>query len=305
LIEKRGHTATIVSSGREALAALERDSFDVVLMDVQMPEMDGFEATALLAMADESAKPFDLLLVDAYMPETDGFTLVEQIRQRGSSPRTEVVMLTSAGQRGDAARFRELGVAAYLTKPVTESELLDAILTVLGAKAEKPEPPVLITRHSLREGQHKLRILLAEDNAVNQRLAGRLIEKRGHTATIVSSGREALAALERDSFDVVLMDVQMPEMDGFEATAEIRKREKATGKHVPIIAMTAYTMKGDRERCLTAGMDSYVSKPIRPDELFREIYACTQPPGPGGPSTASGEESGLTPAVQGTVTVQG
>jgi signal transduction histidine kinase/CheY-like chemotaxis protein/ligand-binding sensor domain-containing protein len=263
------------------------------------------EATALLAQADESAKPFDLLLVDAYMPETDGFTLVEQIRQRGSTPRTEVVMLTSAGQRGDAARFRELGVAAYLTKPVTESELLDAILTVLGAKAKKPEPPVLITRHSLREGQRKLRILLAEDNAVNQRLAARLIEKRGHTATVVGSGREAVAALERDSFDVVLMDVQMPEMDGFEATAEIRKKEKATGKHVPIIAMTAHTMKGDRERCLTAGMDSYVSKPIRPEELFQEIYACTQPPGPAGPSTALTKESGLTPAVQAPVTEQG
>jgi signal transduction histidine kinase/DNA-binding response OmpR family regulator/ligand-binding sensor domain-containing protein len=262
------------------------------------------EAAALLGKAEESAKPFDLLLVDAHMPETDGFTLVEQIQQRGSTSRAEVIMLTSAGQRGDAARIRELGVAAYLAKPVTESELFDAVLTALGAKAEKPEPPVLITRHSLREGQRKLRILLAEDNAVSQKLAARLIEKRGHAATVVSSGREALAALERDSFDVVLMDVQMPEMDGFEATAEIRKKEKATGRHVPIIAMTAHTMKGDRERCLTAGMDSYVSKPIRPDELFREIYTCTQPPGPAGPSTAPAKESGLSPAVQATVTEQ-
>jgi CheY-like chemotaxis protein len=211
-------------------------------------------------------------------------------------------MLTSAGQRGDAARFRKLGVAAYLTKPVTESELLDAVLMALGAKAEKPEPPVLITRHSLREGQRRLRILLAEDNAVNQTLVARLIEKRGHTATLVGSGRAVLAALERDSFDVVLMDVQMPEMDGFEATAEIRKMEKATGKHLPIIAMTAHTMKGDRERCLTAGMDSYVSKPIRVDELFREIYACTQPPEPAGPSTALAKESGLGPAVEVAVT---
>jgi CheY-like chemotaxis protein len=262
------------------------------------------EAAALLGKAEESAKPFDLLLVDAHMPETDGFTLVEQIQQRGSTSRAEVIMLTSAGQRGDAARIRELGVAAYLAKPVTESELFDAVLTALGAKAEKPEPPVLITRHSLREGQRKLRILLAEDNAVSQKLAARLIEKRGHAATVVSSGREALAALERDNFDIVLMDVQMPEMDGFEATAEIRKKEKATGKHVPIIAMTAHTMKGDRERCLTAGMDSYVSKPIRPDELFREIHTCTQPPGPAEPSTAPAKDSGLSPAVPATATEQ-
>jgi signal transduction histidine kinase/CheY-like chemotaxis protein/ligand-binding sensor domain-containing protein len=232
------------------------------------------EAAALLARAEESAQGFDLLLVDAHLPETDGFTLVEQTQQHVSASRAVVIMLASAGQRGDAARFRKLGVAAYLSKPVSEAELVDALLAALGAKAVKPEPPVLITRHSLREGQRKLRILLAEDNAVNQVLAARLIEKRGHAATIVSSGREALAALEKDNFDVVLMDVQMPEMDGFETTAEIRKKEKATGKHVPIIAMTAYSMSGDRERCLSAGMDSYVSKPIRPDELFREIYTC-------------------------------
>ena len=262
----------------------------------------GSEATALLAKADESARPFELLLLDAHMPEMDGFTLVPQIRQRGSAPKAEIIMLTSAGQRGDAAHLRELGVAAYLTKPVTESELLDAVLTVLGPKPEKPQAPVFITRQSLREGQRKLHILLAEDNAVNQTLAARLIEKRGHTATIVSSGREALAALEESSFDVVLMDVQMPEMDGFEATAEIRKKEKTTGKHIPIIAMTAHAMKGDRERCLKAGMDSYVSKPIRPDELFRAIYACTQPPGPAGSSTAPAEESGLGPSLEAAVT---
>jgi CheY-like chemotaxis protein len=257
----------------------------------------GTEALALLGKADVSAEPFELLLVDAHMPETDGFTLVEQIRQRENSSRAKVIMLTSAGQRGDAAHLRELGVGAYLTKPVSESELFDAILTALGAQAEKAPPPALMARHSLPEGQQKLRILLAEDNAVNQKLAARLLEKRGHAATIVSSGQEALAALERDSFDVVLMDVQMPEMDGFEATAEIRKKEKATGQHVPIIAMTAYTMKGDRERCLTAGMDSYVSKPIRADELFREIYACTQPPGPAGPSTAPAKECGVSSVV--------
>jgi signal transduction histidine kinase/CheY-like chemotaxis protein/ligand-binding sensor domain-containing protein len=256
------------------------------------------EATALLARADQSAKAFELLLVDAHMPETDGFALVEQIRQHVSASKAVIIMLASAGQRGDAARFRKLGAAAYLTKPVSESDLFDAVLTAFGAKAEKPEPPVMITRHSLREGQQKLRILLAEDNAVNQALVARMIEKRGHAAITVSNGREALAALEQSSFDVILMDVQMPEMDGFEATAEIRKKEKPTGKHVPIIAMTAHTMTGDRERCLIAGMDSYVSKPIQPDELFRQIYACTQPPGPAGPATASAKESALGPAVE-------
>jgi CheY-like chemotaxis protein len=138
----------------------------------------------------------------------------------------------------------------------------------------------LVSCHSLPAGQRKLRILLAEDNAINQMLAARLIEKRGHVVTVVNNGREALTALEKGSFDVALMDVQMPEMDGFEVTAEIRNKETGTGKHLPIIAMTAHSMTGDRERCLAAGMDSYVSKPIRPEELFKEIYACAQPLGP-------------------------
>ena len=138
----------------------------------------------------------------------------------------------------------------------------------------------LVSCHSLPEGQRKLRILLAEDNAINQMLAARLIEKRGHVVTVVNNGREALTALEKGSFDVALMDVQMPEMDGFEVTAEIRNKKTGTGKHLPIIAMTAHSMTGDRERCLAAGMDSYVSKPIRPEELFKEIYACAQPLGP-------------------------
>jgi PAS domain S-box-containing protein len=241
------------------------------------------EAAELLCGADESAQTFDLLIIDAHIQETDGFTLVEQIGQHVSASKATIIMLASAGQRGDAARLRNLGIAAYLTKPVTESELFDAILTALGANAEKTGPHPLITRHSLREGQQKLRILLAEDNAINQKLAARLIEKRGHAVTVVGSGREALKALEKSSFDAVLMDVQMPDMDGFEATAEIRKTEKTTGAHIPIIAMTAYAMRGDRERCLTAGMDGYVSKPIQPEELFQAIYTHTQPLWPAAP----------------------
>jgi len=233
------------------------------------------EAAEALNRVHESAPTFDLLIIDAQMPETDGFTLVEQLARYVSACKATIIMLASAGQRGDAARLRKLGVAAYLTKPVTESELFDAILTALGAKAGKVEAPALITRHSLREGQRQLHILLAEDNAVNQKLAARLIEKRGHAVSVVGNGGEALTALEKASFDIVLMDVQMPGMDGLEATAEIRRMEESTGQHIPIIAMTAYAMRGDRERCLAAGMDGYISKPLRAEELFREIYAFT------------------------------
>ena len=252
----------------------------------------------LVSRAHESGQAFDLFIIDAHMLETDAFALVEQIGQYMNACKGTIIMLTSAGQRGDAVRARKLGVAAYLTKPVTESELFDAILTALGAKAEKAGPPALITRHSLREDQQKLRILLAEDNVVNQKLAARLIEKWGHTVTVVGSGREALEALENSSFDVVLMDVQMPEMDGFEATAEIRKKEKTTGEHIPVIAMTAYAMRGDRERCLTAGMDGYVSKPVQPDELLRAIYTHTQALRPAAPSTPLSDEPRPGPAAE-------
>jgi two-component system, sensor histidine kinase and response regulator len=153
---------------------------------------------------------------------------------------------------------------------------MDAILRVLSSNFQK-KGQSLVTRHTLREAKRSLRILLAEDNEINQKLAVRLLEKRGHTVAVAHNGREAVEWVCREAFDVALMDVQMPDMDGFEATAEIREREKRTGQHLPIIAMTAYSMRGDRERCITAGMDSYVSKPIRQDELFREIYAWTQP----------------------------
>jgi CheY-like chemotaxis protein len=181
------------------------------------------------------------------------------------------MMLTSGGQRGDANRCRELGIAAYLTKPISQSELLDAIMTTLGKPVAKgPEAP-LITRHSLREKRPRLRVLLAEDNEVNQQVATKILEKAGHTVAIAGTGKEVLALLDKEAFDVVLMDVQMPVMGGFEATALIREREKAGGARVPIIAMTAHAMKGDREQCLKAGMDDYVSKPIRTQELFAAI----------------------------------
>jgi PAS domain S-box-containing protein len=231
----------------------------------------GTEALRLLAAAAQSANSFDLLLSGMHMPDIDGWTLVEKTRQHPDLKRLKIMMLVSVGERGDAMRCRQLDIAAYLTQPIGPSQLLDSVLTVLSTKARETDPPRLVTRHTLREDQRSLRILLAEDNLVNQKLAARLVEKRGHTAVVVSSGREALQALEKQKFDLVLMDVQMPEMDGFETTAAIREKEKATGSHLPIIAMTAYAMKGDLERCLTAGMDKYIAKPIQPRELFEAI----------------------------------
>jgi len=224
---------------------------------------------AALQCLKQAQGPFALILTDVNMPDMDGFTLVEQLRQSPElAGKAKVIILTSAGQRGEAARCKELGVAAYLTKPVSQSELFEAISRVLGTLGSEPASAALVTRQTLPKGTRKLRVLLAEDNAVNQKLASRLLEKQGHHVTVAPNGHEALAALDRESFDAVLMDVQMPEMDGFETTAAIRARERDTGRHLPIIAMTAHAMQGDRERCLAAGMDSYISKPIKARELI-------------------------------------
>jgi two-component system, sensor histidine kinase and response regulator len=229
----------------------------------------GQEALARLREAWEAGEPFELVLTDVHMPEMDGFRLVELIRERPELAPATIMMLTSAGQRGDAARCRELGVAAYLTKPIRQSELREAILNVLG-QLEQEGQARLLTRHSLREAgtsKTSLRVLLAEDNPVNQRLVIRLLEKSGHRVAVANNGLEVLAALDKESFDLVLMDVQMPEMDGFEVTAAIREKEKGDGTHQQIIALTAHAMKGDRERCLIAGMDGYLPKPVGSKEL--------------------------------------
>jgi two-component system, sensor histidine kinase and response regulator len=230
----------------------------------------GAEALKELHAARASSHPYPLILLDAHLDDMDGFTLAEYIHKDSHLSETTVMMLTSAGSLGDAARCRELAISAYLVKPVRHSELLAGICHILQKSPVKaPEP--LVTRHTLREAKGKLRILLAEDNAVNQTLARRLLEKRGYTVRIAGDGSSALAALEEETFDVVLMDVQMPEMDGFQATAAIRVKEKSTGTHIPIVAMTAHALKGDEERCIAAGMDAYVAKPIRPADLFAAI----------------------------------
>ena len=227
----------------------------------------GKQAIELLDEFHHQGIEFPLILLDAQMPEMDGFTLAEAIKRNPEWKAATIMMLSSAGQRGDAKRCREIGVAAYLTKPVGQDELVKAILSALSGGPKREISPAVVTRHSLREKSHQLRILLAEDNAVNQKLAVRLLEKRGHTVTVAGNGKEVLAALQADTFDLVLMDVQMPEMDGFEATAAIRELEKVSGNHLAVIAMTAHAMVGDRERCLAAGMDDYLTKPIRPEEL--------------------------------------
>jgi two-component system, sensor histidine kinase and response regulator len=230
-------------------------------------------AEALVAL-DESQKTgqsFQLIVTDMHMPKMDGFGLVEKIQQTGGSATATIMMLTSGGHRGDAARCQQLGIAAYLLKPVRKMELREAIAKVLGAKDQSPiTPPTMITRDSLQEERDpvkRLDILVAEDNVVNQKLATRLLEKRGHKVVVVGNGREALAALTHKSYDLVLMDVQMPELDGISATTMLREKEKLTGTHQVVIAMTALAMKSDRERCLAAGMDGYLSKPIRRQEL--------------------------------------
>jgi PAS domain S-box-containing protein len=234
----------------------------------------GTAGLAVLEEAAEAARPFPLVLLDAQMPDMDGFALAEQIRQKPELAGATIMMLTSAGQRGDGARCRELGISAYLVKPIRQSELLEAILIALGKGAREEDRSRLITRHTLREARRKVRVLLAEDNVVNQKLVVRLLERRGHTVEVATNGHEVLEALENPpdgKFDLVLMDVQMPDMDGLEATAAIRGKEKTTGAHLPIVAMTAYAMKGDRERCLAAGMDGYLSKPITLADLFQAV----------------------------------
>jgi signal transduction histidine kinase/CheY-like chemotaxis protein len=227
----------------------------------------GVAALAALKAAATDGRPVPLVLLDVQMPEMDGFTVAELIRQEPMLDGTLVVLLTSSGQMGDGARCRQLQISGYLTKPVTGTDLAEVVRSVLAGPRETE--PRLITRHTLREGQARYHVLLAEDNEVNRMLAAKLLTKRGHTYVAVGDGREALTALQTGGrFDILLMDVQMPVMDGFEATAAIRALEATSGDHLPIVALTAHAMKGDLERCLGAGMDAYVSKPIRAAELY-------------------------------------
>jgi len=231
-----------------------------------------------LQRAQATRTPFAFIIIDYHMPGMDGLMLAERIRDTNGVSLSTVMMLTSGGQSGDAARCRELGLAAYLTKPISHKVLYQAVTQMLGGpnpraksnpapsmEAPMPLPP---SQSPSATDRTPLQVLLAEDNLVNQKLAVTLLHKRGHCVTVVNDGEEALQALERAAFDVVLMDVHMPRMGGFEATTAIRERERRTGEHLPIVALTALAMNGDRDDCLRAGMDAYVSKPINSAELF-------------------------------------
>ncbi len=227
--------------------------------------------TALRAFEQSAAdgRPYSLVILDMEMPGNDGFTVAERIRQIAGPDQTKLVLLTSYGLRGDAKRCAQLGIGSYLRQPVTADDLQQAIVEVLGSTVSREGAPPLVTRHSLREARR--RVLLAEDNLVNQRVAVKLLEKQGHTVVVAQNGQEAVEAVERETFDVVLMDIQMPIMSGLEATAQIRSREKARGERVKILALTANALTGDREKCLEAGMDGYLSKPIRVEELYAAL----------------------------------
>jgi len=230
----------------------------------------GRQAIGTLRAAHDRHRPFQLVLTDAHMPEVSGFGMVEEIRGDSNLDSTVIMMLTSGDQADDVARCEALGIAAYLMKPIKQSDLFDAM--VMALKVAGPEDAAAEAAQVARvRATGPLRILLAEDSLVNQKLAVALLSAHGHEVTIAGNGREAVAAVARERFDVVLMDVQMPEMDGLEATAAIRGRERVHGGHVPIIAMTAHALKGDREICLQAGMDEYIPKPIRAEQLFDTI----------------------------------
>lgn len=262
IFKQWGMAPQTVASGRQALEALKQPG---------------------------EGRAFRLAVIDAQMPEMDGFMLASEIRKNGGSPDLPLIMLSSMSQLSDKTKIRESGIFSCLTKPAQPSELLNAILMAVGTplrsvSSEKDTPP-----EGQRNGKSPLRILLAEDNPVNRQLATKLLEKRGHRVITAGNGREALAALEREQVDLVLMDVQMPDIDGLEAMRLIRQKEKVHGGHLPIISVTAHVMKGDRDNCIAAGADDYVSKPLQPAELFSAIERCC--PDGGAAATATARES--------------
>jgi|GEM_PF-589258 len=231
----------------------------------------GSAALDMLFKAARNGQLFVLALIDCMMPEMNGLELAQRIRSEPNLPAPRLIMLTSAGVGGDIGDCMAAGFSATLPKPVRPSSLFDAILNALCTTKEEGLCPMPTPPQAPARSARRLDILLAEDNPINRKLAVRLLEKMGHTVTVAENGRQAVSALERHGFDLVLMDVQMPELDGLDATRTIREQEVATGRHVPIVAMTAHAMKGDRERCMEAGMDDYLSKPINAAELFNAI----------------------------------
>ncbi|MEO7142043.1 MAG: response regulator, partial [Bryobacteraceae bacterium] len=264
------------ATNRRILAEfLTRDGLEPSLVENAEQALDALQG------AWRAGQPFQLLLLDAQMPETDGFELARRVRSDPTLGGVLIMMLSSADLQHAAVRCRELHVGTYLTKPVRRGELQQAILRAVGCSEQIEAPAPRTAKPSAVTG--RLRILLAEDNPVNQHLVARLLGKEGHVTVAVGDGREALEALElaveeKQPFDIVLMDVQMPNLSGFEATAILRDRERRTGRHTPVLALTAHALAGDRERCLAAGMDDYVSKPIQADVLMAQIARLTPAP---------------------------
>jgi two-component system sensor histidine kinase/response regulator len=247
---------------------------------------DGAAGLEALQSAQRSGAPYDLAILDAQMPGLDGFALAAAVRAVPVIADTHLLMLTSSGERGDGQRCRDLGINGYLTKPASRTDLLDAVSVVLGMTVAAP---IVVTQHSIAESRRRLLILLAEDNAVNQEVAATMLRKRGHDVDVVSDGRAAVEAVARKRYDVVLMDIQMPEMDGFEATRLIRST--AAGRDLTIIALTAHALSGEREKCLAQGMTDYLTKPFKGHDLFTMVEgradaavtpaASPEPPAPG------------------------
>jgi signal transduction histidine kinase/CheY-like chemotaxis protein len=254
---------------------INRRVLQSILMYWQMKPILACNAeSALTALKNSEAhkKPISLILLDSLMPGTDGVILAEQIRKNPDWGSLPIVMLSSAGMTVSQARKVELGIGTCLLKPVKQADLLNAMLTAIGQPCLRI-PARKEIRQPLRTTNQSLKILLADDNIINQRFVMRVLEKEGHAVTAVNNGKEALAAGVQGKFDAILMDVQMPEMSGFEATIAIREVEKSTQSHIPIIAMTAHNMKGDKEKCLMAGMDAYISKPIIIPEFLKVLYS--------------------------------
>ncbi len=284
-------------SGRRVLVADDNETNRKILKEMVSgwgmtceTRSGGKEAIRELEAAAAAGNPYDLLLLDLQMPEMDGFEVSRYLERHADLRKVPVILLTSAGRRGDASQCREFGVDAYLIKPVKKTDLLEAVRLILSRPASDGNffRDELVTRHSLRDrrwGSGK-QILLAEDDAINQKVAVNLLERSGHRVTVVSDGAEAVSRSQRRGFDLIFMDVQMPEMDGLAATRKIRTLEKGTGRRVPIVAMTAHAVKGDRERCLSAGMDDYLTKPIQAaklEEMLRRwIETETDPKGGAG-----------------------
>jgi CheY-like chemotaxis protein/HPt (histidine-containing phosphotransfer) domain-containing protein len=239
-----------------------------------------------------AGKPYHLAILDFQMPGLDGFQLAAVVRADPDLRATRILLLTSAGQRGDGQRCRELGIEGYLTKPASRPELTEAVAAVLSADPSRER--VVVTRHTIEEARRRLEILVAEDNPVNQEVAATMLRRRGHLVDLVDDGRAAVAAAARKHYDLVLMDIQMPELDGFEATRAIRALP--AGADLPIVALTAHALSGERERCLAQGMNGYLAKPFKSHELYAIVEAMATP-GAAPPSSEIPEPAAAGPAV--------